>query len=289
MTDSGLGGLSIAAGFLAASHRYAIPLNLIYFNALPAQDRGYNRMRNQAEKIAVFNQVLTAAIRRFDPRVLAVACNTLAVLLPEIPILKAYSGDIVDIIYHGTIEVQNQIEPDEDCDLIIFGTETTIQADVHRSFFSRPPHRFRRVVAQSCRGLPSAIERGSTSTLTNRIINESVRAALRQLPDKSRKVTLLLACTHFGYVADVFRTALQQAGVTEVRIIDPNSGMIKRLIKSVQSRAGQSLQPEDIRIRILSKCPLLGEEITTIANLVRPVSEEIATALENYELLPDLF
>ena len=81
IVDSGMGGLSICAdiaeGFsVKRSHRR---VEITYFNAWPDQDRGYNRLPDDRERVRVFDAALTT-IDSLKPDLLLIACNPFNVL-----------------------------------------------------------------------------------------------------------------------------------------------------------------------------------------------------------------
>ena len=84
VTDSGLGGLSICAGIvrrLVDSPRYK-DFSVVYFNAWPMQDRGYNYLDDDAARVRVFGNALRA-MNTYRPDLILIACNTLSVIFQK--------------------------------------------------------------------------------------------------------------------------------------------------------------------------------------------------------------
>ena len=63
ITDSGLGGLSVCAQLIHLLKNYSAPensdplssnLKITYVNAVPSNDRGYNKMSGKKEQIETF-------------------------------------------------------------------------------------------------------------------------------------------------------------------------------------------------------------------------------------------
>ena len=82
VTDSGLGGLSVAA-HLEANFKKWHPfkeVKIMFVNALPSETYFYNQMKNTAEKVRVFNQALFGMTEKLSPDLIFIACNTLSVL-----------------------------------------------------------------------------------------------------------------------------------------------------------------------------------------------------------------
>jgi len=60
VTDSGLGGLSVAAALAERFRRAGAGLELTYFNAWPEQERGFNRFPSQAEGLRMIHERMLA-------------------------------------------------------------------------------------------------------------------------------------------------------------------------------------------------------------------------------------
>jgi hypothetical protein len=85
VTDSGLGGLSVAADVAARLPESGVfeKARIVFYNAL-FHNSGYNNLKTDAEKVRIFNAVLKAMNRRYHPDLL-IACNTLSVVYEKTP------------------------------------------------------------------------------------------------------------------------------------------------------------------------------------------------------------
>ena len=84
VVDSGLGGMAICADVARAlpPNRHFKTVSLIYFNAWPEQNRGYNRLGSRKEQIDTFDKALNSMLQ-YNPDFIMLACNTLSVLYPS--------------------------------------------------------------------------------------------------------------------------------------------------------------------------------------------------------------
>ncbi len=292
ITDSGLGGLSIAAGFyewLRSTRRYAA--QLIFANALPEAGKGYNTMSNRHQKIAIFNRFLYSTQTRFKPDLVAVACNTLSVLITATDYYQSYSSEIMEIVKTGLQPFIQKYSQHIGSNIIIFGTETTIASQSHSNYLVKAGIPADLIRAQSCPHLASEIERDPHSTQTRQIIAKAVKKAVRGLKSKERKTFAYLACTHYGYVAREFEKALQAEKVPDIEIVNPNQNMINALQVFLQSKIPPEIKIDQnpTTIKVVSRAQILPQEIISITRLIRTISPDTVTALTHYQRKPDLF
>ncbi len=85
VTDSGLGGLSVVADLASRLPASGIvrSARIVFVNALLDDAIGYNDLRDEADKVRVFDAALAAMESRFRPDLILVACNTLSVFYGE--------------------------------------------------------------------------------------------------------------------------------------------------------------------------------------------------------------
>ena len=133
ITDSGLGGISICAEIARELSRKHIfeKVNLVYFNAWPEQNRGYNRLKNTAERIYVFDNALQGMMR-FKPDFIMIACNTLSVLYHRTEFSRSVDIPVVDIVGFGVDMMVERLQTSSTDQAVILGTVTTIESHVHR-------------------------------------------------------------------------------------------------------------------------------------------------------------
>ncbi len=288
VTDSGLGGLSVCADVESRARQTGIyrKLRIVFANALPEANRGYNRMNSTAEKVQVFDAALQGMAHWYRPDVILVACNTLSVLIPETRFAAAGSIPVLGIVETGVEMLFERLTADADATAIIFGTETTIGAGTHRRLLIEKGIDSSRLVNQACPNLAGEIEADARGDIVQSSIDMFVADALEKLPRKPGTVLAGLCCTHYGYTAPEFLRALEEQGVRQAAVVDPNTRMSDILFPEKRPRRAE--KPE-ILVEVVSRAVITPGEISSIGALITQVSPATATALEAYTLKRDLF
>src|SRR5450759_529752 len=100
VTDSGLGGLSVAADLAARLPASGIvrSARIVFVNAEPDVALGYNDMKLEADKVRVFDAALAAMETRYKPDLILIACNTLSVVYPGTAHAKKGRTETVEIV-----------------------------------------------------------------------------------------------------------------------------------------------------------------------------------------------
>ncbi len=292
ITDSGLGGLSIAAGLFETlkAGESSGDTKLLYVNALPETGKGYNTMSDTEQKVRVFDNVLHGIARRFDPDIIAIACNTLSVIVNKTDYYREYSGQITGIVESGINSFINDLGQNKNHHIIVFGAKTTIEMGVHRALLIENGIPEANIVTQSCPGLASAIEKDYRSDETRQLVDECVKAALGPMVSKNHVIYAYLACTHYGYIKHEFARSLKQAEFMRIVIFNPNSSMVNSLRGKINPACdSRQLKAAPVEIQVYSRCVILSEEIISISKLVKDYSPTIARALQNYKIESDLF
>jgi glutamate racemase len=286
VADSGLGGMSICADIARSlpRRRHFAEVSLVYFNAWPEQDRGYNRLENTTEQIQVFDKTLTGMMR-FDPDIILIACNTLSVLYPRTNFSRHASIPVIDIVEFGVDAMTQALHNKENDQVVILGTLTTIDSNVHRDRLLKngiPEHQ---IVLQSCDQLATAIEKGPDSHLVSEMIQTFMREAATKIDPFSDHLYGALCCTHFAYSHDRFRETLTALTGKSVVIINPNHHMTDYLLSGCRDR----LKETHVSINVVSKIIWEQEKTKSIADRIRLVSADTADALTGYTHKADLF
>jgi glutamate racemase len=288
VTDSGLGGLAVCADLDArvrAAGIYA-KVRIIFANALPESNRGYNRMKSTQQKVRVFNDALHGMARLYAPDVILVACNTLSVLIPQTEFASSSPIPVLGIVGTGVDMLYERLAAEPGATAIIFGTETTIGAGTHRRLLIERGIDTARIVTQACPNLAGAIETNAAGDGVAAAIRGFAAQASSSLKAKGGRILAGMCCTHYGYAADRFRTALSDAGAGSVEIIDPNTRMNDVLFpQGRQHAAGRSV----CTVEVVSRAVISTEEQASIGGLVEGVSPATAAALRAYVLNKELF
>jgi glutamate racemase len=292
ITDSGLGGLSVATGLfeILKTGKYPGDTKLLYVNALPETGRGYNTIPDTGQKVRLFDNVLHGITRRFDPDIVAIACNTLSVIVNKTDYYREHSGRITGIVESGINSFINDMGKNKNCHIIVFGAETTIEIGAHRTLLIENGIPGANIITQSCPGLASAIEKDYRSDETRQLVDEYVKAALEPMVSKNHIIYAYLACTHYGYIKHEFARSLRHAEFLQFGIFNPNSSMVNSLREKINPASdSRQLKAAQVEIQIYSRCVILPEEIVSISELVKDHSPATARALQNYKIEPDLF
>lgn len=287
VTDSGLGGLSVAADVAKRLPESGVfeKADIIFYNALFHNKSGYNSLDSEKEKVEIFNRVLNAMDKRYDPDLLLIACNTLSVLYHKTPFSKKVTFPVIGIVETGVDLIQQQFEETPDSKVIIFATKTTIAANSHKNMLVDRGIAAEKIIGQPCHKLAGSIERGTDSEETIGYIEKYVQQALENVnPDE--QLFASLNCTHYGYSIDQFRKVFADAGYEDITIIDPNPRMADFLF--AEQNVGRYPETET-EVKVVSKVEVSEKKIDSLDSLIYSISPEAALALKNYKFMPDLF
>ncbi len=286
VVDSGLGGLAICADIasrLSRCHHFKT-VSLIYFNAWPEQNRGYNRLGNKAEQLDTFDRALDSMLK-FNPDFIMLACNTLSVLYPSTKFYQNAAIPVIDIVDFGVDMIAKVFQMDDSAQVIILGTVTTVTSRVHHDRLLELGLAVNQIILQPCDQLATAIENGPESPLVAEMLKTFLREATLNIDSTTKKVYGALCCTHFGYCQKQFQERLASLSAKPTAVINPNQHLADHLLTACGDRGFETQQ----RIRVISKIVWDKTRISAISKRIRMVSDETAEALTNYTHVPDLF
>ena len=270
ITDSGVGGVSVVAYAerFVREQGFTEPVHLTFANAAPANDYGYNSMPSREAKIETFDRFLRNVTQRYAPDMIYVACNTLSVLLadthPTVPVKGIIETGVELLISELTQESV----------AIIFGTQTTIDAGTYPRLLQERGIEASRIVSQACPGLADAISEDRNAAAE---IRKWAAIAMEKMPSRDLPIVACLACTHYGYLKDVFADAL---GVATV--INPNEAAVGDIFE----RTGGS---HDVDVAFVTRYALPEATVETLTRLLRDISPRTVDAMRRFEHIPDLF
>ena len=287
VTDSGLGGLSVAADVAARLPASGVveKARIVFYNAL-FHSSGYNNLKTEAEKARIFNAVLKAMERRYHPDLLLIACNTLSVVYDKTPFAKRAPFPAVGIVETGVDLIARELERQPQASVIVFGTLTTVESNAHKNLLVERGFAADRIIGQACHRLAGAIERGTDSEETVGYIRRFVGEALAKLKDPATPVFGSFNCTHFGYTRRQFADAFAAAGRPGIVLLDPNPLMADFMFQPPY--LGRYPRTE-VSVEVISKLEITKQERASIGPLLRAVSPQTADAFENYTWDPGLF
>jgi glutamate racemase len=287
ITDSGLGGLAVFAEIAARLEREPLfsGATLVYYNAWPEQDRGYNRLKDMAERIRVFDRALDGT-KRFGPDLIMIACNTLSTLYDRTAFSRRETVPVIDIVGFGTQMVYEDLCRHDQRTALLLGTVTTIQSDVHRSRLLAAGVSPDRIVLQACDQLATQIENGPASETVVQMVDGFMAEAAGKLGSAGQDVAVALFCTHFGYCKDLIEDKLTARTGGKATTLNPNQGMAACLFEAA---AGPPVPDTRVEMRVVSRITWDRKRIEAIAAVIGQQSPGTAEALRRYEHMPDLF
>ena len=287
VTDSGLGGLSVAANIVSRLSESGVfrKARVVFYNALFHKIR-YNGLDSDAERARIFDTVLQAIEKRYHPDILLIACNTLSVVYDNTPFSRKAPFLAVGIVETGVDLIAEQFARTPEATALIFATKITIASEAHKKALVARGVPAERIVGQVCHKLAGAIERGPASKETVGYIRQFVGEALAQVEGPGRSVFASFNCTHYGYARLQFAEAFAAVGYPAVEILDPNPRMADFMFSPpyLCRHAGT-----DITVEVVSKLEITPQERDSIGPLLRAVSPTVADALRNYVFDPGLF
>jgi len=260
-------------------------VELIFANALFDAGSGYNSLHSRDEKIFMFNRVLSGMDRKYNPDLIFVACNTLSVLIEDLPYVKQKGNPpVIGIVESGVKLIGESLGSNPNSAVVILGTETTIEEGTHKASLIRMGFKEDRIINKACPQLQAYIEQNHVGEETEMLISFYVSEALAELSSSEQDVFLSFNCTHYGYSSDLWKKALLDSGFSRGKLLNPNDIMGNILIS--ESNINRFPDPV-ISIKIVSKVKLANVESTI--NIFEKESERMVEALKNYQLVADLF
>ncbi len=287
ITDSGLGGLSICAETeqKLTNFKGFENVNIIFFNALPDLNRTYNEIKNEQDKIIIFENALESMINKFKPDLILIACNTLSVLYPKTKYFHQTNIPIIEIVNIGVDEIYKQMNMFDSSHVLICGTETTINSKVHKNLLIQKGIDSSRILNVALKYLESEIQIDPKSETVEGLIELYLSDALENHSLSQKKLFVALCCTHYGYSEEFFRYNLKKL-VPDSDIINPNSLMSEILLnRKYENRYTNT----DTNVKIYSRVLISEQECESIANAINEISSKTADALINYIYDENLF
>lgn len=287
VTDSGLGGVSIAANLLNNFRRYstAEKIKIVFFNSLAHPDYGYNRMPNVERKAEVFDSALRSMESNYSPDIILIACNTLSVVFPFTKFSKQSLIPVIGVVEFGINLMAEKLDENSKFTVIILGTETTINGGSHKKGLADLGIGEDRIITQPCKYLESAIQSDPNSTETKILIEKYIDQALEKFVKRLGPIHAALCCTHYEYSIPVFNDVLSKKGI-EYSILNPNERMSNFLFtsKSISSKGQPTIEAD-----VVSRCKIKNSNIENIGKYIDKIGEGFSNALKTYKHVPTLF
>jgi glutamate racemase len=288
VTDSGLGGISVCAAIEWNLRRSAHPraTRITYFNSWPDPQSGYNALAGIDARALVFNRALMSMAQLRPDRII-IACNTLSILYPLTDYSRAAAIPVTGIIEASVDYFCEALRADPNDTILLLGTRTTIDSRAHRDLMAEKGIGAERIAAVSCHGLAGAIEKNPDGPAVAELIEDCVAKACRTgLPDSPFYAGL--CCTHYTYVRESIRVALERRTNRGVGILDPN-GRLADLVAPPGPEVSEGAAQSRATVSVVSKVQLDERQRQIMAERAAQVSPITARALLSYNHVPDLF
>jgi glutamate racemase len=288
ITDSGLGGMSVCAGIEKKLREVKSfkEVELIFCNALPEQGLGYNTMPSMERKAEVFNDALIGMEEKYSPDIIIIGCNTLSVVYPYTKFSMESKTPVLGIVDFGVEMVLNEMKKYESSEVILFGTQTTINSESHKMKLIEKGIDEERIVSQACPGLESEIQNAPKGETTLGMIELYVTEAAEQLRDKDAPVYAALCCSHYGFSSDAFLNSFKEVTNRDVTILNPNSAMIDAIAIKENFNCYPNIK---INVKVVSRAQLSDNEKESISEIIKPYAPLSSKALIEYRYDPELF
>jgi glutamate racemase len=288
VTDSGLGGLSVAAGLenqLRVKNCFG-KVNIIFFNSLAASDFGYNSMSTLEKKAEVFGSALNAMTKAYNPDIILIACNTLSVVYDYTSFSKKTPIDVLGIIDLGAEMVIDEFIKNNNVSVLLLGTPTTISSLSYNNKLTKKGIKEESIINQSCPMLETAIQQDPESEIVYKMINDFLIEAKSKELNNSEKLIAALCCTHYGYSENIFNKTIENIFNKPNKILNPNKKMVEVVIEKIPLRKNELSR---ISVKVVSQVELKNNEISSISNVLKNTSPITALALKNYTFDISLF
>ena len=288
ITDSGLGGMSVCAGIekkLKEAKSFE-EVNLIFFNALPEKGYGYNSMPSNESKALIFNEALVSMEQKFSPDLILIACNTLSVVYPFTRFSRESKTPVLGIVEFGVSMILSELKKNENSEVMILGTETTINSDTHKNKLIQNGVKPDKIISQSFPGLESEIQDSPESETVKGMIELYIGEAAQKLNHKNYPVVAALCCTHYGFCAETFYSSLKNITNRKIILLNPNELMINAII--LEKNRG-CFQQANVSMSVVSRAIIDDGEKKSIGGLINSYAPLSSIALMNYEYNPELF
>ncbi len=287
VTDSGLGGISVAAYLeqLFRENPVTGNIRIIFANALYESGYGYNSMETVEEKVKVFDAALYAFNEKYSPDLILVACNTLSVIYPYTSFSTLEKPQVFSIVDNGVNLIQDYLLNNPESAVIIAGTETTINQNTHREKLLEEGFQNNRIVTQAFPSLESEIQMNPNSDMVISMIEMYAYECVERCPAGIEQVGMALCCTHYPYSARHFKEIFEGILGKPVEILDPN----RKMAEDVFTRFSGNGSDSRVEVTVVSRALISEEEQNSISSILEESSPRLADALRNYHYDDMLF
>jgi len=288
VTDSGLGGISVAAGLEEKLGEMKIfeKVEIIFFNSLPSAEYRYNALPSNEEKARIFNIALEKMEEMYSPDIILIACNTLSVVYPFTDFSKKKATLVLGIVEFGVEQIIEEYIKNENSSIILLGTKTTIESSDHQMKLVSRGIDSNKIIGQVCVGLETEIQNSPQSDIVKSMIELYLDEAIGKVSANKSKVIVSLCCSHYGFSAEIFNLTLKDLGIKDRVVLNPNEKMIEAIANNMYRNR---FTETDVNVEVISRVEITKEEKDSISSIVAPYAKQTSNALQNYKLNPGLF
>lgn len=288
VTDSGLGGLSVLAEIENLLRKYKSFKNveLIFVNSLLRSDYKFNSMKDETEKIKVFDYILSQIYSQFNPDIILIACNTLSVITTKTNFFKDAKIPVIDIVDFGVNMILKKCEQKYSCDILILGTETTINSNNHKEKLIKNGINEKLIYTQGIPNLESEIQMNPESDMVLNLIDFYFDEVKENRKENKNGLLIALCCSHYGYSLNSFEKIAREKFGKGTYVLNPNSEMAKSIIYKKNINKYKNIS---ISVAVFSQAELSEQEIDSISKELQKKSLLTSKALNSYINRKDLF
>ena len=274
--DSGLGGVSIAANIFLQNATNRCEANdkyeIIYFNAFPDLQFGYNDLLTLYDREKMFRSALEG-MKVFNPDFCIIACNTLSIIYNSLQSWYKPDFPVLGIVETATNAMTKFLSENKESKVVILGTLTTIESNVYQDNLIKNNIDSSRILQLACPNLAKNIERIPNSPT----IREQISTFCKKIAqmDINSKTALAFCCTHYGYAKEIWEEEFHNVTKLKCTIINPNDYF--------------NFNGNIIDFSFHSRIPLAEETRKTFTNMYKCKVPQISKALESAIANKDLF
>ena len=219
--DSGLGGLNIAAHFFEHNTAEKEPCELIYFNAYPEADCGFNKLPSDQAQEELFRNVFEG-MKAFSPDLCLIACNTLSIVYERLKKWYTPAFPVAGIVDTAVESMFQALKKDPESSILILGTKSTVESGVYAERLISKGIEKSRIKGLACPGLATLIESDPQSVDVERNIAEYARQAAELFENNNLRLYCALCCTHFGFASEIWKKQFSAFFPNFSGLVDPN-------------------------------------------------------------------
>ena len=220
--DSGLGGLNIASHFFAGSDEKKERCEVIYFNAYPSPECGFNKLPSERAQEEVFRDVFEG-MKKFSPDLCLIACNTLSIIFERLKKWYDPGFEVIGIIDAAVDGMFESLQNFPESSLLILGTKSTVESGVYAQKLIARGIAPERIKGLACPGLATLLESDPAAPEVCETISKYAKEAVKLFTAEPEKLFCALCCTHFGFASEIWEREFGRSFSGFAGLIDPNN------------------------------------------------------------------